>query len=95
MLHLGGISKQDGDLFKAVELWETSRPLFKRSSQGKQVKNIDERLASVGDNVQEQHRTNLAHLAELNAPSVIVKEVDDEDLEVSNLDDKQVKLAAV
>ncbi|KAJ7620701.1 hypothetical protein DFH06DRAFT_1143808 [Mycena polygramma] len=78
MLHLGDIHKGHGDLLKAVELWDTARPLFERSSQGKQVKKIDERLASVGGNVLEQHRKSLALLAELNVPSGTIKEVEDD-----------------
>jgi tetratricopeptide (TPR) repeat protein len=74
MLCLGDISKGCGDLLQAVELWETARPLFERSSQDKQVKNIDERLASVGEDVLEQHRANLARLVELKAPSSILEE---------------------
>jgi tetratricopeptide (TPR) repeat protein len=68
MLQLGDISKGHGDLLKAVELWTAARPLFDRSSQAKQVENIDQRLAGVGEDVLEQHRNNLAHLAELNVP---------------------------
>jgi hypothetical protein len=69
MLRLGDISNGHGDLPKAVEHWEMARPLFKRSSQAKQVQHIDERLASVGEDVLEQHKKNLAHLVNLNAPS--------------------------
>lgn len=69
LLRLGDISKEDGNLLKAVELWETARPLFERSSQAGQVGHIDERLAGVSKEVLEQHRTNLACLAKLNAPS--------------------------
>jgi hypothetical protein len=47
MLRLGDISQGHSDLVKAAELWETARPLFERSSQGKQVKNIDERCKCV------------------------------------------------
>ncbi|KAJ7681014.1 hypothetical protein DFH06DRAFT_434246, partial [Mycena polygramma] len=87
MLHLGDIYKGRDDLLKAVELWDTARPLFERSSQGKQVKKIDERLASVGEDLLEKHRKSLAYLAELNAPSGIIEEQeddlsDDEDLHV-------------
>ncbi|KAJ7620689.1 hypothetical protein DFH06DRAFT_1305936 [Mycena polygramma] len=78
MLHLGDIYKGRGDLQKAVELWDTARPLFERSSQGKQVKKIDERLASVGEDLLEQHRKSLVLLAELNAPSGTIKEVDND-----------------
>ncbi|KAJ7609339.1 hypothetical protein DFH06DRAFT_1148459 [Mycena polygramma] len=48
--------------------------IAKRSSQGKQVKKIDGRLASVDKELLEQHRNSLARLAELNAPSGIIEE---------------------
>jgi tetratricopeptide (TPR) repeat protein len=95
MLHLGDISKGCGDLLKAVELWEAARLLFERSSQAKQVEDIDERLAIVGEDVWKQHRANLAHLVKHNGPSGIVGEVDDEELKVLNLDDPKVELIAV
>ncbi|KAJ7827694.1 hypothetical protein B0H13DRAFT_1917525 [Mycena leptocephala] len=87
MLRLGDISKGHGDLLKAVELWQTARPLFERSQ------------ASVGEDVLEHHKQNLARLAELNVPSTIVKELEDnlsdtEDLE-ENLDEaKGIQLVA-
>jgi hypothetical protein len=91
MLRLGDISKGQGNLLKAVEHWTTARPLFEQSSQAKQVNNIDQRLADVGDNVLEQHRKNLAHLAELTAPSGTVDEINDlsdiEDMEGLDLED--------
>ncbi|KAJ7874595.1 hypothetical protein B0H13DRAFT_1894498 [Mycena leptocephala] len=75
MLRLGDISKGQGDLLKAVEHWETARPLFEQSSQAKQVEKIDQRLHGVGEDVLEQHRKNLAHLAELTAPSGTVDKI--------------------
>jgi tetratricopeptide (TPR) repeat protein len=51
MLRLGDISKGCSDLLKAVEHWETARPLFEKSSQTKQVENIDRRLAGVSEDV--------------------------------------------
>ncbi|KAJ7916875.1 hypothetical protein B0H13DRAFT_2446285 [Mycena leptocephala] len=69
LLRLGDISKGQGNLLKAVELWETARPLFERSSQTEQVGRVDERLAGVSEEVLGQHRTNLTCLAGLNAPS--------------------------
>ncbi|KAJ7820043.1 hypothetical protein B0H13DRAFT_2378039 [Mycena leptocephala] len=92
MLRLGDISKGQGDLLKAVELWTTARPLFEQSSQAKQVENIDQRLADVSEDVLEQHRKNLARLAELNAPSGTVDEINDlsdiEDMEGLDLEDE-------
>jgi hypothetical protein len=100
MLHLGDISKGHGDLLRALKLWETAKPLFERSSQAKQVGNIDGRLASVGEDVLEQHRKNLAPLAELNAPLRIVEELEDEasdieELEVDLNEAKSIQLVAV
>jgi tetratricopeptide (TPR) repeat protein len=76
LLRLGDISRDHGDLLKALELWEAARPLFEQSSQGKQIEIIDERLASVGEGVLEQHKKVLACLAELNAPSGAVEELE-------------------
>jgi hypothetical protein len=89
MLHLGDISKGHGNLLKAVDLWETARPLFERSSQAKQVENIDGRLASVGEDILEQHGKNMAHLAELNTPCGAVEDLKDE---LSDIKDPEVDL---
>ncbi|KAJ7874590.1 hypothetical protein B0H13DRAFT_1894495 [Mycena leptocephala] len=90
MIRLGDISKEHGNLLKAVELWTTARPLFERSSQAKQVEHIDQRLAGVSEDVL-QHRKNLACLAELNVPSGTVDEInnlsDIEDMEGLDLED--------
>ncbi|KAJ7902459.1 hypothetical protein B0H13DRAFT_2513217 [Mycena leptocephala] len=100
LLRLGDISKGHGNLLKAVELWEMAKPLFKRSSQFKQVEQVDERLAGVRENVLEQHRTNLVHLAELDASSGHAEDLDYlseiENMEVLDLeDDKEVDLVSV
>ncbi|KAJ7930834.1 hypothetical protein B0H13DRAFT_2530704 [Mycena leptocephala] len=86
MLQLGNISEGHGDLLKAVEFWEAARPLFERSSQAKQVQHINERLAGISGDVLEQHRNNLAHLAELTAPSGTVEELEDDLSDVEELD---------
>ncbi|KAJ7885321.1 hypothetical protein B0H14DRAFT_3128188 [Mycena olivaceomarginata] len=62
MITLGDISSRHGDLPKAVELWESARPLFERSSQVKEVQCVDERLSRVGSNVLDHHRENIARL---------------------------------
>ncbi|KAJ7734708.1 hypothetical protein B0H14DRAFT_3614170 [Mycena olivaceomarginata] len=95
MLRLGDISKSCGDLPKAMELWDTARPLFERSSQVKQVENVDCRIAGLGQEIQLQHRENLAKLAQLNAPAGIADKVKDdqgdtEDLENMSDDEKRV-----
>ncbi|KAJ7734810.1 hypothetical protein B0H16DRAFT_1695762 [Mycena metata] len=47
MIRLGDISQREGDLLKALKLWEAARPLFERSSQTKRVQDVDKRLAWV------------------------------------------------
>jgi predicted negative regulator of RcsB-dependent stress response len=85
MLQLGDISKGHCDLLKAVEFWEVAKPLFERSSQAKQVQHIDERLVNIGEDVLKQHRNNLAHLAELNAPAGTVEELEDDLSDIEDL----------
>jgi hypothetical protein len=70
---------------KAVEFWERARPLFERSSQAKQVQGIEERVANISEDVLEQHRNNLAQLAELTAPSGTVEELEDDLSDVEDL----------
>jgi hypothetical protein len=84
MLQLGDISMGHGNLLKAVEFWERARPLFERSSQTKQVQGIDEKVANISKDVLEQHRNNLAHLAELNARTGTMEELEDD---LSNIED--------
>jgi hypothetical protein len=92
MLRLGDVAKEHGDLLKAVEFWDAARPLFERSSQGKQVELIDERLASVSTDVLQQHRRNLACLAGINAPTVLVEEVEDDLSDIEDLPEDLVGL---
>ncbi|KAJ6575556.1 hypothetical protein DFH09DRAFT_1454858 [Mycena vulgaris] len=47
MLRLGDISKQGGDMLQAMELWKTARLLFERSSQAKQIAQVDDRLLNI------------------------------------------------
>jgi TolA-binding protein len=86
MLRLGDISKGHGDMLKAVEFWEVARPLFERSSQAKQVQYIDERVTAISEDVLEQYRNNLAHLAKLNAPSGTVEELEDDLSDIEDLE---------
>ncbi|KAJ7797692.1 hypothetical protein B0H13DRAFT_1934059, partial [Mycena leptocephala] len=90
MLRLGDISMGHDDPLKAVEFWERARPLFERSSQAKQVQGIDERLAGISEDVLEQHRNNLARLAELNAPSGTVEELEDDLSDIEDLDNVNI-----
>jgi tetratricopeptide (TPR) repeat protein len=79
MLRLGDISNRCGDLLQAVELWESARPLFERSSQVKEVQCVDERLSHVGSSVVDYHRENIAHLARLGVPSGNLSHIRDEE----------------
>ncbi|KAJ7713231.1 hypothetical protein B0H16DRAFT_1899647 [Mycena metata] len=92
MIRLGDMAKKNGDLLKALELWETAKPLFERSSQAKRVQDIDERVGGISEETKEQHQKNLARLAELNVPAGKVEEVDG-DAEELGLEDEQVKLS--
>jgi hypothetical protein len=100
MLRLGDIFNGHSNQIKAVELWETARPLFERSSQTKQVELVDRRLAGAREDVLEQHRKNLACLAELHVPSMTVEDMDAasdvEDIGKPEIDDeKKLVLVAV
>ncbi|KAJ7719491.1 hypothetical protein B0H16DRAFT_1795233, partial [Mycena metata] len=92
MIRLGDIAKQHGDSLRALELWEAARPLFKRSSQTKQIQDIDERLSRISEEVKEQHMLNVARLAELNAPAWKAEDVE-EDLSEDELEEKCISLA--
>ncbi|KAJ7457772.1 hypothetical protein FB451DRAFT_1183095 [Mycena latifolia] len=66
MLCLGELSKLQGDLMKAGELWRTARPLFERLSQEKQLVNIDERLAGINSELLDRPAEILIHPSGLN-----------------------------
>ncbi|KAJ7616212.1 hypothetical protein DFH06DRAFT_1239404 [Mycena polygramma] len=68
MVSLGDISKRHGDMLKAVGQWREARPLFERSSQAKEVANIDERLAGVHQDVLNAYAEKLASLEKLVVP---------------------------
>jgi hypothetical protein len=78
MIRLGDISSRRGDLLKAVELWESARLLFERSSQEKEVQCVDERLSCVGSNTVDHHRENIARLVRLDVPSGNLSHIEDE-----------------
>jgi tetratricopeptide (TPR) repeat protein len=91
MLKLADISKGQGNLLKAVELWETARPLFEQSSQAKQVGYVDQRLAGVSKDVLEQHNKNLARLAKLNVSSTAVKDTDGLGANIEAMEDLELE----
>jgi hypothetical protein len=64
------------------------------------VKNIDEKLTSVGEDVRKNHKTNLAHLAELSAPSGSLEEDDEpsnieKDIDGLNVDGIKLNWVAI
>ncbi|KAJ6521484.1 hypothetical protein DFH09DRAFT_1424951 [Mycena vulgaris] len=73
MLGLGYISRDNGDLLKAAELWRTARSLFERSSQAKKVSLIDEELLRIPGDVLDEHTRSLALLSDIHAPSAALE----------------------
>jgi hypothetical protein len=71
---------------KAVEFWERARSLFERSSQAKLVQCIDERVVNISEDVLEQHRNNLARLAELNVLAGTIEELEEDLSDIEDLD---------
>jgi hypothetical protein len=63
MLRLGDISKGRGKLAKAVDLWKMAQQLFDRSSQAKQVSDVDARLLAIPQDVLEARGDGLEHNA--------------------------------
>lgn len=67
MLRLGDLAKGRGIVSNAVELWKMARPLFERSSQGNQIIQIDDKLAKIPSDVQEEQTGSLSCLLEIDA----------------------------
>ncbi|KAJ7339206.1 hypothetical protein DFH08DRAFT_812596 [Mycena albidolilacea] len=78
-------------LLKAIELWNTPWPLFKTSSQVKDVQHIDEKFTCVDSDVLQYHRKNRALLVELKIPFGNIFSVkDEEQVELVDQHHKQV-----
>ncbi|KAJ6472105.1 hypothetical protein C8R45DRAFT_936760 [Mycena sanguinolenta] len=71
MLRLGDLAYKHGDTTAATLHWKTAQPLFKQSSQAKDVAQIDSRLASV----EKAHEPALVTLASLEAPTQSMDEI--------------------
>jgi hypothetical protein len=69
MVRIGDIWGSHGELLRAVGLWKATRPLFARSSQAKDVSQIDAKLTMVEALISEHHEKQLLHLTELNVPA--------------------------
>jgi hypothetical protein len=66
MVQMGDIWQHRGAVLRAVGLWKAARPLFARSSQARDVAQIDAKLATAEASILEQHERQLLQLAELN-----------------------------
>ncbi|KAJ6481615.1 hypothetical protein DFH09DRAFT_1292368 [Mycena vulgaris] len=60
MLRLGDISEIQGDTTNARELWDAAKPLFERSSQKKEITDIDARLTRIAHEVSTRNDTSLS-----------------------------------
>jgi hypothetical protein len=58
-----------GKVSTAVGLWQAARPLFARSSQARDVAQIDAKLATVEASILEHDERPVLKLAELNVPA--------------------------
>jgi hypothetical protein len=67
LMRLGDLATKSGNFSHAAELWKVARPLFERSSQAKEVAQIDGRLA-----VLEHDQKAPVQLATLHPPERIV-----------------------
>jgi tetratricopeptide (TPR) repeat protein len=95
MVRIGDILNDRGQVMKAVELWNTARPLFERSSQMKDIIKIDAKLAEVDAAVLVEYEEQLQRLAELHVPVsapeeayIIEEEEEDQLAQGSNYGDK-------
>ncbi|KAF8210019.1 hypothetical protein K438DRAFT_1810731 [Mycena galopus ATCC 62051] len=70
MLRLGDLANKQGCTSEAISFWNAARPLFVRSSQAKDVTEIDNKLASI----EQAYQKNLMTLGTLNAPVHLVTE---------------------
>ncbi|KAJ7261935.1 hypothetical protein C8J57DRAFT_1633383 [Mycena rebaudengoi] len=68
MVRIADILNTWGEIMKAVELWKGARPLFKRSSQMKDISWIDAKLAAVDSAILLEYEKQLQQLAELHVP---------------------------
>ncbi|KAF8167063.1 hypothetical protein K438DRAFT_1774801 [Mycena galopus ATCC 62051] len=72
-LRLGNITRQRGDLMKAVEFWKEARPLFERSLQGKEIIQIDMRLGAAEQEMLDMQDKKLVQLRDLAASTMELK----------------------
>ncbi|KAJ6452118.1 hypothetical protein C8R45DRAFT_1083548 [Mycena sanguinolenta] len=71
MLRLGDLAHKHGDTVAATAHWKSARPLFEKSSQAKDIAQIESRLADV----EKAHEEVLTALAKLQAPTQSLNEI--------------------
>jgi hypothetical protein len=82
MVRIADILNGRGEVMNAVGLWKDARPLFKRSSQMKDITRIDAKLAEIDPAVLAEYEEQLQRLSELNLPGSLLEETssgDDEE----------------
>jgi ATP/maltotriose-dependent transcriptional regulator MalT len=72
MVQIANILNNQGEVMKAVELWKAARPLFERSSQMKDITQIDEKLAEVDSAILVEYEEQ--QLSELHVPVSALEE---------------------
>jgi hypothetical protein len=87
MVQIANILNSHGEVMKAVGLWKAARPLFKRSSQMKDINKLDAKLAEVDSAVLVEYEEKLQHFAELCPDNTLEKYV------VEDKEEEEDKLA--
>ncbi|KAJ7457747.1 hypothetical protein FB451DRAFT_1183067 [Mycena latifolia] len=94
MLRLGDLLKLRGDLMKAGKLWKTARPLFERSSQQKQMADIDARLSGIRSELLDGPAKTLIRVSDLNALTASLDELDVGQINITSSNVPAVEIAA-
>ncbi|KAJ7264302.1 hypothetical protein C8J57DRAFT_1230770 [Mycena rebaudengoi] len=68
MVGIANILNNRGEVISAVELWRAARPLFKKSSQRKDIIKIDAKLAEINSGVLAEYEAQLHLFSELHVP---------------------------
>ncbi|KAJ7254526.1 hypothetical protein C8J57DRAFT_1657812 [Mycena rebaudengoi] len=97
MVRIGDILNGHGEVTKAADLWKAARLLFERSSQMKDITQIDAKLAEVDCTILAKYEEELSHLSKLYVPlsapegAYIEGEGEDKLAQGSDFDDKRGK----
>jgi hypothetical protein len=84
MVRIANILNTCGQVMKTAELWKAARPLFERSSQMKDIIEIDAKLAEVDSGFLKEYEQQLQRFSELHVPGSAPEEtyiVEDEEEE--------------